>query len=350
MKLSYNDNHHAYWLDGSRCKGVSTIAKVPDDTYNLVQWGKRTVALGMALNPSLAERAVAHHDDKSELNKIAEDALRAARANEAADRGTAIHRLLERFDLGEDVIETDETRAWRAAYNKALAAAGLTVVDEYVERIVVYPGPRIAGRFDRIYRRKRDGKLVIGDVKSGTNAVRYPHSTAIQLALYANAPLMAGPIPRDGGSTEDFSSMPEKLDLKWGYIVHAPEAEKVEVLKVDIAAAWKLTQTAVFNILEWRKRTDLIAPISSIDIEDPDRVADEDRTAWIHGRLNIIKHLAPAAKEAVVNAWPHGVAPKGPWSDNDVDQLDQMLALVEKNYSASFPIEDPAITQGAVKE
>ena len=41
MHLKYNDRQHAYWLDGSRCKGVTTVAKIPDDTYNLDQWRKR---------------------------------------------------------------------------------------------------------------------------------------------------------------------------------------------------------------------------------------------------------------------------------------------------------------------
>src|SRR5436190_360411 len=139
MELSYSDKAHAYWLDGERCKGVTTIAKIPDDTYNLDKWGKRMVALGMAKDDSLKERALAHHDDRDQLNDVAEDALRAAKAHQAAARGTAIHRILERHDLGEEIIDTPENRAFRAAYDKALEGAGLTVVPKYVERIVVHP-------------------------------------------------------------------------------------------------------------------------------------------------------------------------------------------------------------------
>ena len=123
------------------------------------------VALGMARDQSLLELALAHHDDKNELNDIAESALRAAKAGEAAARGTAIHRILERHDLGEEIIDSPENRAFRAAYEKALEAAGLIVVPEYVERIVVHPKLRVAGRLDRIFKRRRDGKFVIGDVK-----------------------------------------------------------------------------------------------------------------------------------------------------------------------------------------
>jgi hypothetical protein len=48
VKLRYDDKQHAYWLDGRRCKGVTTVAKIPEDTYRLSLWSQRQVAIGVA--------------------------------------------------------------------------------------------------------------------------------------------------------------------------------------------------------------------------------------------------------------------------------------------------------------
>lgn len=344
MKLSYNDRQHAYWLDGARCKGVTSVAGIPDDTYNLQQWAKRTVALGMAVDTSLSERALAHHDDKRELGYVAEDAMRAAKAHEAADRGTAVHRVLERHDLGENIIDTPQSRALRAAYDKALDAAGLVVVPEYVERIVVYPEHKIAGRFDRLMRRRRDGKLVIADVKTGSGAVKYPHKTAVQLALYANAPLMAGDIPRDGGDTEDFEKLPDKIDMRWGYIIFAPSSDAIEVVKIDIARGWSKGWKAAQLALDWRKQGDLVVPVGTTSVADLTAPASDERVAWIRGRIEVLKMVddVDAAKRMTALLWPQGVSGKGPWTEADVDLVDEVLARVEKASSAGFPMADPA--------
>jgi hypothetical protein len=37
MKLTYRDDGHEYYLNGRRCKGVTTTAKIPDDLYNLAE-------------------------------------------------------------------------------------------------------------------------------------------------------------------------------------------------------------------------------------------------------------------------------------------------------------------------
>jgi hypothetical protein len=346
-KLSYSDSSHAYWVNGTRAKGVTSVAGLLDDTYNLQQWVKRNVALGMALDESLAQRAIAYHQDKGALGDVAEDALRAAKAHQAAERGSAIHRTLEAHDLGEAIIDTEANRALRRAYDKALESAGLIVVPEYVERIVLYPTQMIAGRFDRIFKRRRDGKYVIGDIKSGASAVKYPHKTAIQLALYANAPWMAAPIPSWGGKTEEFEHLPDKLDLKWAYVIYTPDEHTVEVLKIEISHAFDMVKKSIFPALEWRKRDDLITSVGSTSVDEVNAPATEERVAWIKGRLQLVTMLdeAEKAKTLCASRWPEGVGkPKDPnvvWSEADVDALDQMLQTVEKDCSMPFPIADP---------
>lgn len=346
MKLSYNDRQHAYWLDGKRCKGVTSVAGIPDDTYNLQNWQKRMVALGMALPSSapLLERAVAHFDDKAELNNIAEDAMRAAKAHDKAERGTAIHRVLERHDLGQELIDTPENRAMRVAYDKALKAAGLEVVEEYVERIVVHEKHLIAGRFDRYLRRRRDGKLVVGDVKSGS--IAYPHKMAVQLAMYVNADWLAGPVPGSGGETEEFSKLPEKLDRKSGYIIHAPDPDHVNIVKIDIGKGWTAFNKAIVPTLAWRKQADLVQEVGSVEVAELLEPASDERAQWIRGRLNVLAtFIGDPAKRMVALGWPAGVPkPKEgvPWTEAHVDELDGLLSKVERECSASFPVDDPS--------
>jgi hypothetical protein len=80
MKLKYNDEQHAYWLDGKRCKSVTTVAKIPDDLYRLQMWEKRQVAIGLATSHDLLEAVAAHVDDDDYLNGLCEKAKELAGA------------------------------------------------------------------------------------------------------------------------------------------------------------------------------------------------------------------------------------------------------------------------------
>jgi hypothetical protein len=342
MKLSYNDAQHAYWLDGVRCKSVTTVAKIPDDTYSLDQWRKRQILVGVALRPQLVERAAAHFDDRDIIDRLAEEALEAAKSHDAANRGTAAHRIAERVDLGQTIIDTPQARAVQAAWERALMLAGLEIVPELVERIVVYPERRIAGRFDRMVRRKIDGRLCVLDLKTGMNAVKYPHSMAIQLALYANAPLIAGPL--DGrGQTEKFDRPPD-IDRTVGYVIHMVHQydddgtvadQQVDVVGVDLEQGWKAAQLC-FDTIDWRSRKDLILPIAEIKLESP------DRTEWIQGRLKALSG-SRQARDIVTGSWPPQVPYRPPWTDGQIDLIDGVLAAAERLTEAFFPPADPTI-------
>lgn len=261
MKLRYRDDVHAYWLDGARCRSVTAVAKIPDDTYALNAWAKRMVAVGMAVRPDLAEAIAAHHDDRDKLDELVEVAIEAAKANDASRKGTAKHRITERHDAGESILMTPLAEQTIAAWSGLLEAHGLEVVPELIERVAVWPHDRIAGRFDRGLR-DREGRLVIADLKTGGRVVDYPHAIAVQLALYAYAPLMAGTIPPAGGETSEFEPVPEfRRDI--GYVLHLPDEGEPALLEVDIAAGWDIFQTAIRPTLAWRKRAGLIRPVET---------------------------------------------------------------------------------------
>lgn len=337
MKLNYNEARHLYRLDGRYCKGVTSIASIPDDKYGLRQWDKRQVVAGMALDDRLVERAKAHHDDKTVLQAIAEDAMRAAKSNEASERGTMLHRIIERADKGETQVETPLSRAVIAAWYKALAEAGIEIVPDYVERILVHPVERIAGRMDRFVKVKRSKGVAVLDLKTGK--IDYPHSIAVQLALYANALLMAGELDIHG-NTEHFDEMPE-MNRKHGYIVHLPDPDHVQIVKVDIAAGWDIFTKSIKPILAWRARKDLVTPVASADVIDPEQPATDERVEMVKHRLSLIKGWAELQGNdmglRITRArWPKAIPMRGPWTEADIDRLDEMLHTIERDASVPF--------------
>lgn len=267
MKLTYKDKGHEYWLQQGakkqRCKSVTAVAKIPDDTQFLDKWNLRNVAVGIVKSKTIFESVAAHHDDKNKLDQLCEQAAVVAGGKEAAERGTTIHRVAERVDKAEDVVETEYAKMIRENWLKALADAGLSVVPELTERCVVYPDKLICGKLDRIFRRE-DGTLVLADLKSGQRAIEFPHSIAIQLALYANAPLLAAPWEGIDGTTEQFDPLPQELDRRVGLIVHMPDPEKpAQIYEVNIVAGQRIVDQAIWPIIDWRKRRDLTRPYSA---------------------------------------------------------------------------------------
>lgn len=198
----------------------------------------------------MIERIAAHVDDKGVLATICKEAKQRAKADRGAKRGTAIHRLTDRLDAGETLIQTRLAEAIEAVWPNLWESAGIEVIPEYMERIVVYPHRRLCGKLDRIARRKSDGSLVIVDTKSGKWELDFPHGAAVQLALYAHAPMLAGPL-NGRGETDQFEPMPD-VDKEHALIVHLPEEGQARVAEIDIAAAWQEGALAASRCLKWR--------------------------------------------------------------------------------------------------
>ncbi len=340
MKLSYKAAGHAYYLDGKRCRNVSSVAKIPDDDWNLSKWRQRMVLLGVAHNPTLAERAAAHHDDKAMLNQLVEDALTAARAHDAAGMGTASHRIAERVDLGLPVVETIHGKGVTTAWRKALESTGLEIVPEFVERVVVHPPEKIAGRFDRLVYDTCAKSLRVLDLKTGESAMSYPHAVAVQLAMYAHAPLIAAPLKEEGGETNDLQRMPD-VDQDVGLVVHMPTPETATVYEVDIAAGWDCFIKVILPTLAWRKRSDLVTVAGEAK-------ADESLVipllrSYVLRRLDRLKTEHPACLQTLAARWPAGL-PTLKQSDAHTEaQLDAVLSLIveaEAEHTVPFFDED----------
>lgn len=345
MKLTYNAEQHAYRLNGKRCRNISAVAKIPDDDWALSMWRQRMLLLGVAHNPTLAERAAAHHDDKAMLNRLVEEALTVARAHDAAGMGTASHRIAERVDLNLPVVETVHGTAVTTAWRKALEATGLEVVPEYVERIVVHPPHLIAGRFDRLVYDTCAKSLRVLDLKTGERAMDYPHAIATQLALYAWAPLLAD-IGETGGETDKFERMPD-VDREVGLVVHMPSVTEAVVYEIDIAAGWQCVIDVILPTIEWRKRKGLVSVAGSAEPE-PSLVIPLLRS-YVLRRVQRLREQFPAALETLAARWPAGVPTLKQSDAHSEDELDVILGLlsdVEAKHQLPFPDEgDPRKNQ-----
>jgi len=221
---------------------VSKLAKELGDTYNLDQWRKRQVVLGMAKRDDLVTLArSAKPEDKQRLNDIAKAAMDAAESDRAANIGTALHTFTEQVDDGVDIDTMPEQyRPDMIAYRDALAAAGIEIVAK--ELFVVNDHVQAAGTFDRLLRFTRGalaGVTAVGDVKTGGHDPDYPHAVTQQIATYAHGHLYD---PEKGriGYLPDLG-----ISTTVGLLIHLPQGTGTCALyTLDLTEGWALVQTA----------------------------------------------------------------------------------------------------------
>lgn len=248
---------------------ATTVAGTLSDRFGLEQWGNRNVVLGIAARPDLyALAASCTPEDKSQLNHIVKDAQEAAKSRSGANLGTALHRICERIDSGEQLDVPIEWRADVDAYVQTLADNSVRIHPEWMERIVIAPKAQVAGTLDRLV--TVDGQVYVADLKTGRDVVSYGMGDiAIQLALYANSSLMWNgdqPLPPIDPSNPERTWSPyipmPVVDKRRALVIHLPVGEgRCELHWVDIEAGLEAAKLALF-VREWRKRKDLSEPFA----------------------------------------------------------------------------------------
>ena len=251
---------------------VTTIANTLADRYGLEQWGQRNTVLGIGLRPDLYALAVSSTpDDKQQLNKVVKQAQEAAKASSGANLGTALHRITERVDRGDDLDIPQDWKGDVDAYCQTLADHHVGIRTEFIERIVVNFNIGAAGTLDRLVQLSGQAALTVADLKTGKDVVKYGTTEiAIQLALYANSTHV--------WNGTDYNPMPP-VDTNKALIIHLPVGKSQCTLHtVDIAAGWEAAQLAL-QVREWRKQKGLTAPYSILDqavAQTPTVVTDDD--------------------------------------------------------------------------
>lgn len=251
---------------------TTTFIDVMQDEFLLKQWGKRLVAWGMAQRPDLQIAAVAckpdsHEDqppeDKSELNRIANEAATYAGDKYKATIGSSLHKLTHQQDRG-DVIDYIPDR-WAndlKVYDETIKAKGIEwvsvesfrVLNDWVKNInecdhkaKQYGGKcecfGVAGTVDRIgwYH----GHLRIFDIKTGSDFNTLGH--AMQLAAYAH--MVPYEFPGDTTGVD-----PGEIDLKVGHIIYLPEGQGTcRIEPMDLELGWRacLLAKQIWEAREW---------------------------------------------------------------------------------------------------
>lgn len=287
-KLTYHDRGHRYYLNGKRAKGVSTISKIAADDYQIRLWHERMVALGVTIDSNLRENVAMHAENKDALKDLCEDAKKVAKAHIAADRGSQKHRVLELVLTGqEDKLITPQQRFDAVVLKRTMDRYRLTPRTELAEQFVIYPDNTICGRFDAVLAfETADGRTVLVDLKSGENAVKYPHSTSAQLAMYARAPhISVGEHRGDKITVETWGTMPENIDLDTAYVLLVTNEDQVGTLhQFNIEHGWQAAELAM-SLIKWRQAfkygDDLVGEVE-------DRFAEAVRSATTDSELRAI--------------------------------------------------------------
>ena len=224
---------------------ASGIAKSIEDRYTLEQWGNRMVAYG-SLDQSIRARLHAvggtpqdwTYEQKQAVNAIVSDAFEVAKAKQAADIGTAVHRMVERINLGE-VVDGGDYAADLEAYRLALHAYDLEVVPSLIECRLACDAIRAAGTMDMALRRTHANRYFTtnaSDLKTGTTIEYALLAYAAQLAVYANS---------DVYRVEDDSRTPLDVSTEVGYLIHLPAGQgRCSIYEVDLVAGFKAARLA----------------------------------------------------------------------------------------------------------
>lgn len=185
---------------------ATTVAGYMEDKEGLIGWKSAMAAFGFAKSKSLlsALSMLDWKNDKDKVKDIVSRAQSLGGADDAADLGTAFHRVIERHVAGE-VIDYDTLPdgfgdaldafiQFSKDFGLSVAASELTVVDD---------AHQIAGTADAVFTFDEDittpfGKLeagvgVIGDFKTGSVSELSGMKMSQQLSIYSHAdPYHAG--------------------------------------------------------------------------------------------------------------------------------------------------------------
>ena len=332
---------------------ATTIAKTLDDQQALIEWKARMVAIGIGARPDLAARAaMVDKDDRKALNVLADDAATAGGATIRRDQGTAMHAAFEKS--WHDLSAVPAMFATEAkAVHDALEAAGLSVVEDMAERMVVNDAYQVAGTFDLVL---SDGEqLYVADVKTGSSLMG-ALSFAIQLTLYATADNLYVQGAAADGSEDVREAMPN-LSRSAGVVLHIqPGSAVCDLHWIDLKAGAEALDLAM-KVREMRKvkvlskveaaktkaevQAETVAKVKAAFPGAEELVGNVWRT-WMSGRLAEI--VNQGQKQALLQAWPAGVpklASGEEITDAQAQLIEQMCEEVEREHTLSFPAPKP---------
>lgn len=347
------------WLRYSRPSGWGDDL---DDESALTLWKIDRAMDGVAQRPSIAAKLCAIiGTDKPGRKELRQQAIEAGKGIEAADLGTALHAIAERYER-EPYPVPEPFDADIAAYLSALDTAGLT--SEYIEVHVCADAWRAAGTADRIYRTTKElvtpdgdvippGSLIIGDLKTGKMKDYTVPGYTIQMAIYSDGCLY-------DVVEQTRSPMPDGLRADWGILIHLPAGQGECTLHWCDLRVGREGAKIVQAVRAWRKRKDFIgefvmpasdesALMSTYTEPDEPPVPVDFGDSWYEPMLVFAQQRINAigqhseARGLLLRKWPPDVAPfrqQHP-TEAELSRILDLLDDVEAAFSMPFPDGDP---------
>jgi len=353
---------------------VTTFIEALDDGQGLTIWKLGLTVRGLVHNDALYTQAKAEHDNDKALRAIAEEAHLWAGSKLSAAIGTALHLATEHHDLGTGHRPPDPWGAHVDAWAAALVDHGITVLPEWVESVVVNTAVGCAGTLDRLVMLP-DGRVVVLDIKTGKDPKKATY--AVQAGVYANA--------SHAWSPTGYRALPDDLDRSTAVIAHLSATDATcSMLAVDAATGWERAQI-VTQVREARRVRGLFTKLPTSGLVDraiaevraakADPVADDgpvkvgdllptleaslrargvdpaqpDGGDQLAGRANEardrLKALRsdPDAVATVKTLWPAVIAPKPPWTHDELDAIERVLHAADGKESTWLGLPDPEL-------
>jgi hypothetical protein len=305
---------------------ATTVAKALDDTSNLAAWGKRMTALGLAVRPDLlAMVQTTDAADKKALDRLCESASEAGGATARRDLGTALHKMFEQSCITPGYRPPATYAADITAIHQTLREAGLQVVDECSELMVVIDKHQIAGMADLIVERISDGELFIADLKTGSSVQYGALGWAIQLSIYANADNIYIQGAAVDGSEDLRAPMP-LVNKQQAFIIHCePESGSCTLHTLNIERGFQALECAI-EVREWRKARQLLVPFKGAGGAESGAVVAHD------GPAASTDGLSDAVSTATGSTAGVGEAVHPPTATPTPHITDTEAALVERDH------------------
>lgn len=271
---------------------VTTYADAITDTYNLMLWQMRRVALGAGQRPDyvrLASALTDRDDDRAALDELVGKMKEAAGPNRA-DEGTALHALTERIDRGEDLGNPPPELVPDIAAYAAISERALRFVER--ECRVVCDELEVAGTPDGIAYVAEPcpagcGPDALHVVDTKTGSIRYPGKMSTQLAIYSRS-------SRYDPATGERTPL-GNVCTSWGAILHLPvEQGRAALFWIDLEHGWAGAELCG-PVRRWNaaRADDILRPFAEIP---PLEVVDGE-VREVDRRLASDKGGAPAPAE-----------------------------------------------------
>jgi hypothetical protein len=255
---------------------ASTLGKAIEDTYHLSRWLQRNVAFGLSRRPDLLALVAAistnEGEDRGPLDELCEKAHEAAKGDKGANVGTALHKLSERRDAGEDL-----------SYLPALLLDAINAYTELMklfevlasETFVACDPLQAAGSFDRVVRllvplrfhhatkgniTLPTGTVLVLDLKtSKAESAKYWGSTyGVQQTVYAcGDPYLPGTGRR---TWEQMLGEGNRPSTDWALLLHVPSdsPQDAGLVIVDLEAGAAMADLCL-EVREARKSKALMS-------------------------------------------------------------------------------------------